>query len=40
MRALLWDVNEDADPPAMTICFPGVPHLFVTVRIKNPGETP
>ena len=39
MRALLWHVNAKADPPEMTICFLGVPHMFVTVRIKNPGKT-
>jgi hypothetical protein len=34
MRPLLFDVDATIRPARMTICFPGRPNAFVTVRIK------
>jgi hypothetical protein len=39
MRAILWDVEHESVPPAMTVCIPGRPHRFVRVVIEHPGAT-
>ena len=35
----LSSIDTRAHPPTMTICFPGVPHRFVTVRILASATT-
>jgi len=35
----LTSVDADARPPTMTVCFPGIPHRFVTVRILSDATT-
>ena len=39
MRPILWDVDANADPPTMTICFVGRPHDFVTLPIRETVAT-
>lgn len=39
MRPILWNVDEKADPPQMTICFPDPPRRVITIRIREPGDT-
>lgn len=39
MRAIVWDVEHDATPPAMTICIPGRPHRFARITIDRAGAT-
>jgi hypothetical protein len=39
MRPILSSVDLDADPPTMTVCFIGIPHRFVTLRILGNAAT-
>lgn len=39
MRPILFDVDVTFAPARMTICFPGRPNRFITVRIRTPVAT-
>lgn len=39
MRPILWDVDADARPPEMTVCFPGKPCWLIRVPLRSAVKT-
>ncbi|HVX40310.1 MAG TPA: hypothetical protein VHB25_12125, partial [Gemmatimonadaceae bacterium] len=39
MRPILFDVDVSLTPARMTLCFPGRPNRFITVRIRRDVHT-